>query len=88
MASKRRHEQLDKKTRSGSAPGLVGFPIANFVTCGVSTRMWRESFKQFHEARTEFLKPQGADALREQVWARWHFAKVWTYRELIARARR
>ncbi len=43
---------------------------------------------QFHEARTEILQPQGVDALREQVWAHWHFAKVWTYRELIARARR
>lgn len=69
-------------------PKEVDFPIAHFVTGGVSTHKWRESFKQFHEARTEILKPQGIGALREQLWTRLHFAKVWTYRELIARARR
>jgi glycosyltransferase involved in cell wall biosynthesis len=66
-------------------PGEVDFPIANFVTGGVSTRKWRESFRQFHEARTEILKPQGVGAMREQLWTRWHHTKVWTYRELIAR---
>ncbi len=71
-----------------SDPEEVDFPIANFVTGGVSTHKWRESFKQFHAARKEILKPQGTAAMREQFWTRWHFAKVWTYRELIARARR
>jgi glycosyltransferase involved in cell wall biosynthesis len=71
-----------------AGPQEVDFPIAHFVTGGVSTHKWRESFKQFHKARTEILKPQGVGALREQLWTRWHFAKVWIYRELIARARR
>jgi len=69
-------------------PAEVNFPIANFVTGGVSTHKWRESFEQFHRARTEIFNPQGTDALRERFWTRWHYAKVWTYRELILRARR
>jgi putative colanic acid biosynthesis glycosyltransferase len=68
-------------------PQEAGFPIAHFVTGGVSTHKWRESFEQFHRARIEILKPQGASQMREQLWTRWHFVKVWTYRELIARAR-
>lgn len=69
-------------------PEEVDSPIAHFVTGGVSTHKWRESFRQFHEARTQILRPQGIGALREQLWTRWHFTKVWTYRELIVRARR
>ena len=69
-------------------PGVVDFPIANFVMGGVSTQKWRESFRQFHEARTEILKPQGLGAMYEQFWTRWHLTKVWTYRELIARVYR
>jgi putative colanic acid biosynthesis glycosyltransferase len=68
-------------------PQEVGFPIAHFVIGGVSTHKWRESFKQFHRARIEILKPQRASQIREQLWTRWHFVKVWTYRELIARSR-
>jgi glycosyltransferase involved in cell wall biosynthesis len=69
-------------------PEEVDFPIANFVTGGVSTHKWRESFEQFHRARIEILKPQRASQMREQLWTRWHFVKVWTYRELIARVHR
>ena len=64
------------------------YALANFVTGGVSTHKWRESFRQFHEARTEILKPQGLGAMYEQFWTRWHLTKVWTYRELIARVHR
>ena len=69
-------------------PQEVNFSIAHFATGGISTHKWRESFRQFHEARTQILRPQGIGALREQLWTRWHFAQVWTYRDLIARARR
>ena len=69
-------------------PEEVDSPIAHFATGGVSTHKWRESFREFHEARREILTPQGIGALCEQLWTCWHFAKVWTYRELIARARR
>ena len=76
------------KLATVSDPTEVNFPIADFVTGGVSTHNWRDSFTQFHQARREILKPQGTAALREQIWTRWHYAKVWTYRELILRARR
>ena len=69
-------------------PAEVDFPVANFVTGGVSTHKWRESFHQFHQARKEIMRPQGTNVLREEFWTRWHYAKVWTYRELILRARR
>jgi glycosyltransferase involved in cell wall biosynthesis len=76
------------KLATVSDPAEVNFPIADFATGGVSTHQWRESFHQFHQARKEIMRPQGTNALREEFWTRWHYGKVWTYRELILRARR
>jgi len=69
-------------------PVIVDFPIARFTTGGLSSQQWRESFVQFHHARVEVLQPSGLNAVRERFWTKWHYTKVWIYRELIDRARR
>lgn len=63
-------------------PVQVTFPLAVFTQGGVSSSRWQESFRQFHRARQQILKPRGSDAIREQWETRWHFAKVWLYRTL------
>ena len=69
-------------------PVIVDFPIAKFATGGLSSNEWRESFVEFHRARVEMFQPSGLNALREIFWTKWHYTKVWIYRELIDRARR
>ncbi|MFM8154859.1 MAG: glycosyltransferase [Actinomycetes bacterium] len=71
-----------------SDPLVVDFVIAKFEEGGVSSVKWQESFREFHRARREILRPTGTAALREQVDTRIHFAKVFAYKELILRARR
>lgn len=71
-----------------SDPLVVDFVIAKFAEGGVSSVKWRESFREFHRARREILRPTGTAALREQIDTRIHFARVFAYKELILRARR
>jgi len=68
-------------------PLVLEAVIATFVEGGVSTLRWQESFAQFHRARQEILKPQGAASLRERWGTSTHFARVFVYRELVQRMR-
>ena len=66
-------------------PVELDFVVADFYAGGLSTDRWRESFRDFHRARLEVFGPSGSAALREQWNYRAHFARVWAYREVVAR---
>lgn len=69
-------------------PAQTDVVIATFTEGGASTQHWQDSFREFHRARQEILRPSGVDALREHYETAAHFAKVFAYREVILRARR
>jgi len=69
-------------------PVELDFVVADFNSGGLSTDQWRESFHEFHRARLEVFGPTGLTAAREQWDYRAHFARVWTYREVVAPLRR
>ena len=66
-------------------PTMTELVIARFVEGGVSTQRWKESFREFHRARREICRPRGIASLREQWDTRVHFARVFTYREVLSR---
>lgn len=70
-----------------SDPVELDFVIATFAEGGVSTRRWRESFRQFHAARRQVLRPTGVAALRERWNSARQFARVWIVRSLLRRGR-
>jgi len=66
-------------------PLVLPFVLARFHEGGVSTTAWQESFREFHRARREILRPQGAAALRERWETMRHHALVYAHRELRPR---
>lgn len=66
-------------------PVELPFVVATFHEGGVSTQRWRDSFREFHRARRDILRPSGVAAL----WERWetglHFARVYAHREVRPR---
>ena len=65
-----------------SSPGIVNFPIAEFLEGGVSTTDWKQSFREFHRARRQVLQPTGMANLLELWNTGLHFSKVFVYRDL------
>jgi len=63
-------------------PIMTDYVIAVFVEGGVSTNKWKESFREFHEARREILAPRGLAAMFELVNYWKHFAKVFVLRSI------
>jgi glycosyltransferase involved in cell wall biosynthesis len=66
-------------------PVELPFVIARFREGGTSTTRWQESFREFHRARREILRPSGLAALRERWESARHFALVYAHREVRAR---
>jgi glycosyltransferase len=65
-----------------SDPLMTARVIARFTEGGISTRNWKESFRQFHSARQSILEPKGSSSLREYFNYWKHFASVWLIRTL------
>ena len=68
-------------------PVYVDFVIATFAEGGVSTTRWRESFRQFHRARRQILKPKGIASVREYGETVKGYAAVEFYRSFWSRVR-
>jgi glycosyltransferase involved in cell wall biosynthesis len=66
-------------------PVELPFVIARFREGGTSTVRWQESFREFHRARREILRPSGASALRERWETLRHYALVYAHREVRPR---
>lgn len=62
--------------------------IATFAEGGTSTLRWRESFREFHRARRQILRPHGTASVAEYWHTYTHYARVELYRSLNRRARR
>ena len=69
-------------------PLVIDQVLATFHEGGASTQHWQESFREFHRARREILRPTGLAAVQERASTAWHFSKVFAYREVALRARR
>ena len=69
-------------------PAPLDFIIATFAEGGVSTTRWRESFRQFHRARREILRPRGQVALREYFETVKRYAAVEVYRSVWSKVAR
>jgi len=69
-------------------PTPLDFVIATFAEGGVSTTRWRESFRQFHRARREILRPRGRAALREYRETVKRYAAVEFYRSAWSKVAR
>ena len=65
-----------------SDPLMTARVIARFTEGGVSTRNWKESFRQFHSARRSIFEPKGFNSVREYFNYGKHFAGVWLIRSL------
>lgn len=59
--------------------------VARFREGGTSTQSWQESFREFHRARRQILRPSGAAAVREQWETARHFGLVFAHREIRPR---
>jgi GT2 family glycosyltransferase len=66
-------------------PVILPFVIARFHEGGLSTKQWKESFREFHRARQEILNPRGSARIKEEFDTRLHFAAVWLTREVRSR---
>ncbi len=66
-------------------PIVFPFVVATFEEGGISTTQWQESFREFHRARREILKPVGAAAIRERWESARRFALVYAHREVRPR---
>ena len=64
-------------------PLVLDFIVADFAEGGASTVHWQESFREFHRARREVLRPAGMTAVRERLDSLTHFGRVWAYREVV-----
>ena len=71
-----------------SDPTPLDFVIATFAEGGVSTTRWRDSFRQFHRARREILRPRGQVALREYLETVKRYAAVEVYRSVWSKIAR
>lgn len=65
-------------------PLILDFVVADFYEGGSSSSHWLTSLREFHQARLEILAPRGSARLREEVNTGQHFAKMWTYRNVVA----
>ncbi len=66
-------------------PLVMPHVIADFHEGGTSTTQWKASFREFHRARIEILRPEGRSLAREK-WDTWvHFSSVLFYRDLYRR---
>lgn len=68
-----------------AAPLVLTFPLATFREGGTSTQHWRESFKEFHRARSQILQPKGRAAIQERWNTLRQYATVYAVRELRPR---
>lgn len=66
-------------------PVELPFVIARFREGGTSTVRWQESFREFHRARREILRPSGIAALRERWETARRYALVYAHREVRPR---
>lgn len=66
-------------------PVVLPFVVARFHEGGISTQRWQESFKEFHRARKEILKPRGSSRWQEELDTRIHWSSVWFSREVRPR---
>lgn len=67
-----------------ASPVVAGFVVADFYEGGLSSVRWRESFREFHQARLEIFRPKGLPRLQEQWDYRLHVARVGAYRKVVA----
>jgi len=63
-------------------PVELPFVIARFREGGMSTTRWQASFREFHRARREILRPTGIMALRERWESARHYGLVYAHREV------
>lgn len=56
--------------------------IACFSEGGLSTKKWKESFREFHHARLQILQPRGWGRIVEQWNYSRHYVLVWFVRTL------
>lgn len=63
-------------------PVELPFVIARFREGGTSTTRWQASFREFHRARREILRPTGIMALRERWETARHYGLVYAHREV------
>lgn len=66
-------------------PIQLSLVIARFREGGTSTVQWQESFREFHRARLEILRPSGMAALRERWETVRHYALVYAHRKVRPR---
>jgi glycosyltransferase involved in cell wall biosynthesis len=59
-----------------SNPLEIDAVISDFYVGGLSTIAWKESLKEFHDARVSILKPSGIEALRECLGTWSQFARM------------
>lgn len=71
-----------------SSPLVLDEVVMTFREGGVSTQQWRESFKEFHQARLDVFAPHGTAKWMELFDTYWHFSTVWLYRNVISRLSR
>lgn len=71
-----------------SDPLELDFVVADFYEGGLSSERWQESFREFHRARIETLRPTGTARLSEQWDYVSHFSRVWAYRTVVEPLRR
>ncbi len=68
-----------------STPVVVDNVFMTFHEGGVSTQQWRESFKEFHQARLDVFAPIGIARLVETFDTYRHYATVWLHRNVMSR---
>ena len=61
-------------------PLMVDRVVACFTEGGLSTKMWKQSFHEFHRARQQILRPRGWGRIVERWNYSRHFASVWLVR--------
>jgi glycosyltransferase involved in cell wall biosynthesis len=71
-----------------SSPLILDEVVMTFREGGVSTKQWRESFKEFHQARLDVFAPHGTAKWLELLDTYWHFSTVWLYRSVISQLSR
>lgn len=71
-----------------SDPLELDFVVADFYEGGLSSERWQASFREFHRARIETLRPTGTTRLSEQWDYLTHFSRVWAYRSVVEPLRR
>jgi len=63
-------------------PLMVDRVVACFTEGGLSTKLWKQSFHEFHRARQQILLPSGWGRIVEWWNFSRHFASVWLVRTM------